>query len=161
MSSYNSRPSRLVSQALKDVSSRTDDSDDDELETQQATKQTPVKETPKTPKAIKPAPRIEQEIEQEEDDYEDIAPEGLKLLTVGALVEFTNREKIKGERVVNKALEKLDSGTVKIGTDIPKYIATQFSYLAKQAGLSQKDYVLKLLLEDMFRRGVFEEPKAN
>lgn len=95
------------------------------------------------------------------DDIEDKAPEGLKLLTVGALVQYTNREKIKSKRSISKALEKVDSGTIKIGTDLPKYIADQLSYMSKQAGLSQKDYILKLTLEDMYKRGVFEEPKAD
>lgn len=103
--------------------------------------------------------RVDEDIDI--DDIEDKAPEGLKLLTVGALVQYTNREKIKSKRSISKALEKVDSGTIKIGTDLPKYIADQLSYMSKQAGLSQKDYILKLTLEDMYKRGVFEEPKAD
>ena len=58
-------------------------------------------------------------------------------------------------------MEKIDSGYVKIGSDVPKYIADELSFMAKRADVSQKDYILKLILEDMFKRDVFEEPKAN
>jgi hypothetical protein len=32
--------------------------------------------------------------------------------------------------------------------------------MSKRADVSQKDYILKLILEDMYKRGVFVEPKA-
>lgn len=102
-----------------------------------------------------------QKSDEDYSDEEDIKPEGLVLLKVGALVQYTNREKIRSKRSIAKAVEKVDSGIVRVAADIPKYIADQLSYMSKQSSLSQKDYVIKLLLEDMYKRGVFEEPRAD
>jgi len=109
----------------------------------------------------KPERYVEEPNDHLLDDSEDSGTEGLTLLMVGALVNYTNREKIKSKRSIGKAVERVNTGNVKIGTDIPKYIADQLSYLSKQSGLTQKDYILKLVLEDMYRRGVFEEPRAE
>ena len=101
--------------------------------------------------------------DHEEDDMLDPLPEGLKRgqVSSGASVQYTNKEKTRTKRTISKAMEKIDSGYVKIGSDVPKYIADELSFMAKRADVSQKDYILKLILEDMFKRDVFEEPKAN
>jgi len=126
-----------------------------------STTEEPVEDVKVKPTVETTAPVVNNVVEQEEEEVGDNAPEGLTLLKVGALVPYSNREKIKSRRSITKALERVDSGTIKIGTDIPKYIADQLSYMAKQSGMSQKDYILKLTLEDMYKRGVFEEPKAD
>lgn len=101
--------------------------------------------------------------DDDDDDILDPLPEGLKRgeVSSGASVQYTNKEKARTKRSILKATEKVDSGYVKLGSDVPKYIADELSFMSKRADLSQKDYVLKLILEDMFKRGVFVEPKAN
>lgn len=99
--------------------------------------------------------------ENEEEEIDSL-PEGLERGTAasGASVQYTNREKAKTKRSILKATEKFDSGYVKLGADVPKYIADELSFMSKRADVSQKDYILKLILEDMYKRGVFVEPKA-
>ena len=101
--------------------------------------------------------------DDDDDESIDSLPEGLKrgAASSGASVKYSNKEKAKTKRSIIRATEKVDSGYVKLGSDVPKYIADELSFMSKRADVSQKDYILKLILEDMFKREVFLEPKAS